>query len=294
MKKWLCSIAGLSFALTASMATSAQTNPGHPPNILGIQVDNVKPYLMAPYIKVAAKYPGVSISVKDPEHYLGMDSMSGATRSMYFFGYDSYEAMQKAIEAFMSNSANRAKFDALDAEEAPYVTESHYYLWHYRPDLSNNVEGADIPHTHYWEVIIFHMKPGHDEGFEELTKIYRDTNLKIGQNISWATYEPLQGMTDAYLILVPMTSLKDEDTGLAKEKDFGEALGEEGMHRMDRLTEDSVASVEDNIWMTDPASSYVEKAWVDADPHYWMPKPAMKPAAKPAPAAAPAPKPAAQ
>ncbi len=134
------------------------------------------------------------------------------------------------------------------------------------------------------------MRSGHDEQFEELTKLYRDANLKIGQNIPWATYEATQGVTDSYLILIPMTSLKDEDTGLAHEKDFGAALGEEGMRRMDKLTEESVVSVEDNLWMVNPDWSYVQKSWIEADPKYWAPKPPAKPAPKPAAGAAPAPK----
>jgi hypothetical protein len=97
-------------------------------------------------------------------------------------------------------------------------------------------------------------------------------------------------MTDAYVVLVPMTSLKDEDTGLAHQKDFGAALGEEGGRRMNKLSEESVASVEDNIWMVNPEWSYVEKSWIDADPQYWAPEPAAKRARKPATGAAPAPK----
>ena len=185
--------------------------------------------------------------------------------------------------ATKGSGSSDAKFDALDARQAPYVSEVHYTIWHYRPDLSNNVAGADIPHSHYWEVIVFHMRSGHVEQFEELTKLYRDASLKIGQNIPWATYEGLMGVTDAYLVLVPMTSLKDEDTGLAHRKDFGAALGDEGRDRMNKLSEESVASVEDNIWMVIPEWSNVEKSWIEADPQYWAPEPAAKPRGNPPP-----------
>jgi hypothetical protein len=96
------------------------------------------------------------------------------------------------------------------------------------------------------------------------------------------------GVTDAYLVLVPMTSLKELDTGLAHQKDFGAALGAEGGARMSKLSEESVASVEDNIWMVNPEWSHVEKSWIEADPHYWAPEPAAKPARKHAPGGAPA------
>jgi hypothetical protein len=286
MKKWFCSVAGL--ALAGSLAAQAQTPPVPPPNILNIETNNIKPYQGGPYDNVASEYPALSKQLKDPTHFVVMEALTGSPRAIYLYGYDSYEALQKNEEWELGNAAIDAKFDALDARQAPNVSEVRSAIWHYRPDLSNNVAGADIPHSHYWEVIIFHMHTGHVEKFEEMTKFYRDASLKSGQNVPWATYEGLAGVTDAYLVLVPMTSLKDEDIGLAHRKDFGAALGDEGSRRMNKLSEESVASVEDNIWMVIPEWSYVEKSWIDADPQYWAPEPAAKPARKPAAGAPPA------
>ena len=134
------------------------------------------------------------------------------------------------------------------------------------------------------------MRPGHAEHFGELTKLYRDANLKSGQNIPWSSYEGMMGVSDSYLVLVPMTSLKDEDKGLAHQKDFDAALGEEGKNRMNKLSEENVASVEDNLFMVNPDWSFVEKSWVDADPQYWGGEPASKTTHKAVTAAAPAPK----
>ena len=290
MNKWLRSVAGLSLALAGSLAVHAQTPAVPPPNILNIETNNIKPYQDGSYDTVASQYPALSQQLKDPTHFLGMEALTGSTRAIYLFGYDSCEALQKNEEWLLGDAATDAKFDALDARQASNVSEVDYTVWHYRPDLSNNVAGADIPHSHYWEVVIFHMRSGHDEQFEELAKLYRDANVKIGQNIPWAAYEGQMGVTDAYLILVPMTSLKDQDTGLAHAKDFGAALGDEGRHRMNKLSEEGVASVEDNIWMVIPEWSYVEKSWITADPQYWAPEPAAKHARKSAAGAASAPK----
>ena len=273
MKKWLCSVAGLSLTLAGSLTANAQTPAVPPPNILNIESVNIKPYEEGPYDKVASEYPALYEQLKDPTHVLAMEALTGSPRAIYLSGYDSYEALQKNEEWLLGDAATDAKFDALDARHAPHISEVHYTIWHYRPDLSNNVAGADIPHSHYWEVIVFHMRPGHNERFEELTKLYRDANLKIHQDVPWAAYEAMLGVTDSYLVLVPMTSLKDEDTGLAHQKDFGAALGDEGRGRMNKLSEESVASVEDNLWMVNPEWSYVEKSWIEADPQYWAPEP---------------------
>jgi len=287
MKKWLFPVAGL--ALAGSLA--AQTPAVPPANILDIETISIKPYQDGPYDKVASEYPALSQKMKDPTHVLGMEALTGPPRAIYLSGFDSFEALQKSEEWLLGDSATDAKVDALDAREALYISDVSHTLWHYRPDLSNNVAGADIPHSHYWEVIIFHMRSGHGEQFEELTTLHRDANLKIGQNIPWATYEGLMGGANDYLVLVPMKSLKDEDTGLVHKKDFGAALGDAGRGRLNQLSQESVASVEDTLWMVNPEWSYVEKSWIEADPQYWAPpEPSAKLAPKSAPGAAAKPK----
>jgi hypothetical protein len=288
MKKWHRSLAGLCLALACPLAARAQAPVVSPPNILDVETINIKPYEDGPYDSVASEYPALSQQLKDPMHFLAMEALSGSPRAIYLSGFYSLEALQKNEEWLPGDAATDAKLEALDARQAPHMSEVRHTIWHYRPDLSNNVAAADIPHSHYWEVMIFHMRSGHAEQFEELTKLYRDANLKIGQNTPWSTYEGMMGVTDAYLVLVPMTSLKDEDTALAHKKQFGAALGDEGKRRINKLSEENVASVEDNLWMVNPDWSYVEKSWVDADPQYWASEPNTKPAPKPAAGAAPA------
>jgi hypothetical protein len=290
MKKWFCSVAGLSLTLAGSLAAYAQTPAVPPPSILNIETINIKPSANGPYDKVASQYPALAKAIKDPMHVLAMESLTGTPRAIYLSGFDSFETLEKNEEWIPGDAEAEAKIDALDAREAPYITEVHHTIWHYLPGLSNNMAAADIPHSHYWEVTIFHMRPGHVEDFVEMMKMYRGARLKSGQNIPWATYEGMLGVTDAYLVLMPMTSLKDEDTGLASKKDLVAALGVDGMAQMNKLTGESVASVEDNLWMVNPDWSYVGKSWIEANPKYWSHEPSAKPAPKPPAGAAPAPK----
>ena len=281
MKKWHCSLAVLGLALAGSLTALAQTMAGSPPNILNIETINIKPYADSLYDKVASEYPALSKQLKDPTHLLAMEALSGSPRAIYLSGFDSLEALQKNEEWLPGDAATDGKLEALDARQAASISEVHHAIWHYRADLSNNAAGADIPHSHYWEVMIYHMKAGHADQFEEFTKLYRDANVKIGQNTPWTVYEGLRGVTNAYLILVPMKSLKEQDASLEHRKDLAAALGDTGKTRMNKISEESVASEEDDIFMVNPEWSYVEKSWVDADPHYWAPSdPGPKRAAK--------------
>jgi hypothetical protein len=312
--RFLSALAAISLAFAASATVHAQTaapapSPAPssapaaapdamagmhaPPNILMVETDNIKAYSTTPYDKVAADYITVAKKANLPGIVIAMEAMSGANRAQYLFTYDSFEQMQTYEDIGMKDATATAAFAHLDSLEAPYVTEVHNVIWHYRDDLSNNAAAADVPHCRYWETITFHIKPGHDQQFEDLMKIVQATYLKIGANISWATFESEMGATDTYNVFIPMKSLKEEDEGLTRDKAFMAALGADGTHHMDDVARDAYASVEDTLWEVNPKTSYVPKEWVAANPDFWAPKPAaaaakgmtampsMKPAPKP-------------
>jgi hypothetical protein len=251
-----------------------------PPNILMIETDNIKPYNTTPYDKVAAEYVTVARKANLPGTVLAMEATSGTNRAQYLFAYDSFDDMQQQEDVVMKNAALTDAFAHLDSLEAAYVSEVHNVIYHYREDLSNNAASADIPHCRYWETIAFHIKPGHDDQFEAVAKMYRDVYTKLGVNMPWATYEAEMGASDTYLVLLPMKALKDEDDGLARQKTVMGAFGDDG-------------TIEDNLWEVNPKTSYVNKQIIAANPDFWAPK-AAAPMAKgmmPMPAMKPAPKP---
>ena len=149
MKKWHRSLAGLCLALAGSLAAHAQAPVVPPPNILNIETINIKVYEDGPYDRVASEYPALSQQLKDPTHVLAMEALSGSPRAIYLSGFDSLEALQKNEEWLPGDPAADAKLEALDARQAAHISEVHHTIWHYRPDLSNNVAAADIPHSHY-------------------------------------------------------------------------------------------------------------------------------------------------
>jgi hypothetical protein len=286
MKRFLIpALAAISLAFAASATIRAQapstppstppatmaSMPG-PPTILMIETDNIKPYETTPYDKVAAEYVTAARKANLPGLVIAMEALSGANRAQYLFSYDSFADMQQQNDAVMKNASVSAAFANLDTLEAPYTTEVHNVILHYRDDLSNNAAGADIPHCRFWETLTFHIKPGYDEKFEATAKMYRDAYTKIGVNLPWATYEALMGATDTYIVIIPMKSLKDEDDGLARQKTVMDAFGDEGVHQLEETARNAYASVDDTLWEVNPKTSYVTKDIIAANPDFWAPK----------------------
>ncbi|MGB6432363.1 MAG: hypothetical protein WBF06_17425 [Candidatus Acidiferrales bacterium] len=277
--------------MASGQMSSRNSSMPAPPNILMIETDNIKPYSTTPYDKVAAEYVAVARKANLPGSVIAMEALSGPNRAQYLFAHDSFDDMQQQEDITMKDATATAAFAHLDSLENPYVAEVHNVIWHYREDLSNNAAGADIAHCRYWETIVFHIKPGHDQQFEENAKMYRDAYAKIGVNLPWATFEAEMGATDSYVVILPMKSLKEEDEGLARQKTVMDAFGSDGMHHLEETARDAYASVEDTLWEVNPKTSYVTKEMMAANPDFWNPKPAapmtkgtmVKPAMKPAP-----------
>src|ERR1700759_851512 len=104
MKKHFGSFAGLCLVFTgltsigsihlAAQDQAASTTP--PPKVLEIIVETLKPGQSgSPHLKTEAAFPQAFRDAKWPQHYLGMDALSGKQRAIFFVAYDSFDAWQK-------------------------------------------------------------------------------------------------------------------------------------------------------------------------------------------------------
>jgi hypothetical protein len=75
---------------------------------------------------------------------------------------------------------------------------------------------------------------------------------------------------------------------MMSDKQFADAMGEDGMKKLSELESAAVEFTQTNLFQFSPAMSYPRDEWVKADPEFWKthaPKPVKaeeeKPAAKP-------------
>jgi hypothetical protein len=86
-------------------------------------------------------------------------------------------------------------------------------------------------------------------------------------------YEALYGQEDVtYLVIIPMKSAAEIDKSMEQDKQFAEAMGEDGMKKLSELESSAVEFTQSNLFQFSPAMSYPPDAWVKADPDFWKPK----------------------
>lgn len=277
---------GLCFLSLGSTFVSAQDGMAGgtpPPKVLLIQREYLKPGRTGSmHEKTESAFVRAMNASKWPTHYFAADSLSGPSRSLFFIGYPSFEAMEKDNMAQAKDTTFSAAFDRAAIADGDLLTEFDSSVNLFRDDLSLRAS-VDIAHMRYFQIIRFTVRPGHDKEWEEMVKMYVSGYEKGVPQAQWATFQSIYAADNGgvYLIFIPMKSLSEVDQRASDSKKFADALGEGGMKKLDELEASCIANTQSNLFQFNPKISYPMDEWVKAD-SFWKPKPTAAPAAKPA------------
>jgi hypothetical protein len=288
MKKLIGLSLGMCLLSACSGLVLAQMNEdgtAPPPKVLVIQREFVKPGKAgAIHEKSESAFVRAMSAAKWPQHYFGMTSLSGPSRALFFVPYDSFAAWEKDNRDTEHNATLSAAFDHAQMADGDLLSAYDSSVWTYNEEQSLNGP-VKIAEMRYMELTVFKVRPGHRHDWSELVKLYKDGYAKV-PSAHWATFESMYGMSNGgeYLVAIPRKSLVEVDQDMTDQKQFADALGENGMKKLSELTAACVESEQSNLFQFNPRMSYAPDAWVKADPGFWKPKiaaPAKKEAAKP-------------
>jgi hypothetical protein len=285
MKKIAPLSAGLCLLFLGSGLASAQDDMA-PPKVLVIQREYFKPGKGGSlHEKTEGAFVHAMAASKWPTRYFGMDSLSGPSRALFFFGYPSFAEWEKDTLAMQKNPTFAAAIDRASIADGDLLTSYESSTSVLREDLSLR-STVDIAHMRYFEIIQFVLRPGHDKEFETLAKMYVDGYGKAVPTAHWATFERMYGASTGpsggvFLVINPMKSLAEVDSSFGDSKKFDDSLSAGDKKKLAELTAASVDSVQTNLFAFNPKESYAPDEWIKADA-FWKTKAAV-PAAKPAP-----------
>jgi hypothetical protein len=203
-----------------------------------------------------------------------MDSLSGPSRSLFFFAYDSFADWEKQQAALSSNKALAEKMDQASLMDGDLLNGYDAGTMMLRPDLSLNK--GSIDGARYFEITSFVVKPGHVHDFTELTKIYIDTYRKIAPQTHWDTFEVMYGNPvstvaggSVFLVFNLMKSLAETDKSIQDSDKFASELGATGMQKVSELTAASIEASTTNLFAINPRESNPPSEWIKKDPGFW-------------------------
>ena len=276
MKKLCSFVLGASFVLATASIAVAQDKPGvmhAPPPVLTITREFIKPGKSgAVHERTESAFVKAMTAGKSDQHYLALNSMSGKPRALFFTGYASFGDWEKQNMADMKNSTLSAELDRAAMADGELLDAYDQSAWVYREDQSLNQTG-NLVGIRYMELEVFQIKPGHEEEWNEAVKIVKDAYAKL-PDAHWAMYQNVFGReAPAFLVITPRKSASEIDRDFANGKQFVDAMGPDGLKRLNELTVSAIASTERNLFMISPKMSYMGEDLAKADPEFWGQKP---------------------
>jgi hypothetical protein len=246
-----------------------------PPKVLVIHREYLKPGKGGQlHERSESAFVHAFTEAKSPYHYFALDSLSGPSRSLFLFGYDSFADWEKETAAIRSNPALGAKVDQASVMDGELLTGYDIGAMMLRPDLSLNK--GSIDGARYFEITAFVIKPGHTHDFEELAKIYIDTYRKIAPQTHWDTFETMYGNPvptaaggAVFLVFNLMKSLAETDKSVQDGDKFASELGASGMQKVSELTAASIEASTTNLFVINPRESNPRSEWIKKDPAFW-------------------------
>lgn len=292
LRPFLClalAVVGTGFA-----AAQDSASPSSIPTVLQITREYIKPYKAnAAHDKTESAFVAAMSRAKFPAYYVALNSMSGKSRALFLTQYPTFAEWEKDNKIVDKTPSLAADLERAGMADGDLLDSLDSVVFTYDADLSYHPH-ADISHARYMELTVFHVRAGHTKDWMDLSKMYQDAIGKIIPSAHWAMFDLVYGgESGSYVAISARSSMAEIDEGMAAGKKLMDALGgPEAMEKFDKLYGDSVDSMRSELFSINPKQSYVNEAFIKADPDFWKPKAAapkaqsaatVKPAA-PAPA----------
>ena len=255
------------------VAQEASANQA-PPNVLQVFIESVKVGKGTAHEKLEMGWPQAFRKAKWPTHYIGTTTATGMPEAWFLSGYESFAALETDQQNVGKNPTLSRELERLSALDGDLLSNTRGILAVYKPALSYRPE-VDIGKTRYFSLNIVTLKPGYDSAFADTRKLILDAHEKANLDEHFAVYQVVSGIPGpAYLIFVPMQSLKEVDEFMAghDSKPYRDAIGEAGRKQLQEFARTGVVSGENRLLAFSPKMSYPSDEWVASDPEYWKPK----------------------
>ena len=276
MRKIGPALLGMSLAvagLTPAIAQDASSDASSMPKVLHITREFIKPGKSgSSHDKTETAFVQAAERAKSPTHYFAVNAMSGSSRALFVFGFDSFAAVQKDVDETAANGTLAAAFDRAEVADGELLSGIDDSYWVYNPEQSFHVH-RDPGMLRYLEISAYHVKPGHGHDWDELVKMVIAGYDKADTSAHWAVYDIAYGAEGGtHLVLTGRHGLAEIDQGFGDDKKFNQALGEDGMKKLDELFGEAVDHSESQLFAVNPRQSYPDETWVKEDPSFWKPK----------------------
>jgi hypothetical protein len=275
--KALRSLGAIFFSLVCASLLSAQDNGASSsaalPNLVLLAHQEIQPGRAIERHKLEATLARACDHLDAPNSWIDFESFSGPREALFFDPFDSFEHVEQSNAGWRQFYAAHPDLARVQEEIDALVASERTVVAVRRDDLGYLTESIDLSQTRFMRVLEVRLFPGHESDFVEAFKILADAYTKIKAETPWVVYQANVGTpSPAFLIFVPMSTLKQNDDLLSIREPLLEAEGPEAADRLKQIARESYSSTESNLYVVSPEMSHVSKEFASGDPDFWKHK----------------------
>jgi hypothetical protein len=269
MKRQIARVLMACLVCSGPPLVSAQST--EPPPMVKIVREDMKPGKSAAHEKTENAFARAFSKTNFPNH-VAWEAISGQSQVWFVEGYDSYAGIEAASK-IAGTEPLKSTLGQLEIEDSELRTGERTLIARYVKQLSYAPAPLNLAKAHFVWVDVVQVRNGYVQEFVEWQSIEHDAFVKVGEMMTELVYRVSEGAPVAtYLVAWPMESLKALDEDAKVSWNTREVMGE-GYERHRQLNKDIFVSREHILFAVNPKMSNPPKAYVEADPDFWAPKP---------------------
>lgn len=245
--------------------------PTTQPSVLTIYREDIKFGHSAAHETTEAGWPLAYAKAKSPYTYLGISSITGPNEVWFLAPYANWKALGDNFKQDQSNPALAAELARLGMADAEHVSNARALHLAGRPDLSAGAFPS-VAKTRFYEVTFFRVRPGHEQTFEEVARMYATVFAKAAPAGSYRTYQVVAGMPGpTYVVFSSSESLAAHDQGPTMEAALMKAFTPDQLAALQKFSREGLINTESQRFAVNGRMSYVDDATAATDPDFWRP-----------------------
>src|SRR6266571_593939 len=175
-------------------AVTAQTPmPTSQPNIVTIFREDVKYGHNADHEKTEMGWPAAYARAKSPGTYIALTSMTGPNEAWFVQPFASWKAVGDNMKFESDNAELSAELAHLSKADAEHVTAGRTVHLAARTDLSAGTF-PNVAKIRFYDITWFRVRPGHEQEFERLAKVFQAGYKKAAPQASYRLYQVTAGV----------------------------------------------------------------------------------------------------
>lgn len=244
--------------------------PGAPPKLIVLAYQEIEPRRAGEREKLEVGLARWCDRFNASNYWTDWEALSGPRESFSLNLFGSFDEPEQVTSDWNRLLATHSEVAHTQEQIQNVISNERRIFAMRRDDLGYLGENIDLSKARFLRVDEIHLLPGHENDFADAMRIRKEAYANQQADSPWIVYEVSAGMpAPTFLVLMPMSVLKQNDDLLAWEEKLPETAGDRDADQLVQVAREGYTSTESHLYAVSPEMSHVSKEFARSDAGFW-------------------------